>query len=1465
MPRWRPLTGESRQRARKAAAAPVLGQAPPTFSSPSTGTRTSSSTSGWLNKLFAAGVVLIIVSLGIRIGNVRRAERRWAALTARAPPREALEKSLSADLDRSVGWDWEWMSDVVALHAGETTIEVARYEALRSIARGNISVAAVVRLLSRTPHGSFADIQRLAAEITRPITSSGSGGDDSEVEEPEPLPPPSGLHPLLLASSSRRDAAAARAAASLLYEPAAAAAPLESLVDLPLTVDGFSVSLVDAHCRRKPYKVVILGMASYCDCLRWCASDARCARFATQLTGAFACALYEDDDDDEAVEGPPGGEQSPCTASDVAANEMFAIGRKLLLPSHADDSQQLSSRRQLLEYKRDETFQASEGKVEGDDAEYYYLDDDADAKDDAVLRHTTTTCSVSAIAAHYATSEGGLGGAVLSTGHGMQEWTARTQTSWALFIVYSRNVQIVEQTIRALRRASTILSAHIVLVDNSGPGQRGLHRLNATSTQRRVLQDSELYAFFEAVNPSKLHAVPQLLKKYAGTAGHAALLGALEAKYGRVPTLDGGSSYTAPDAPLTHSALAAFFERHNPVMLPKVPHLYDTYVATRRSAALLAKLRAKYDATPGESSINRRLRGLVTEVIRLPHRRPVADVQNTIASFAHSRGLEFFFQVQANNFVIRCADQDDLGLAVLRTIRRVSTTSPHWGVLFFGGVGFAAYRMQAAAQVPWDSGIFDLGADCDTLERYERAGWKRHKVKLCPKRDGATQFRAQTLIDVDAERATWKEQQRALYHSNNETRAFPKSAWMHETNATKLSTVAEQAASKIYEFDKWFEEENYPMNPLTVSNLCFVPKDECKLAWPWCPKCPPEIPDCTFKHSDPKQLNIVRRAVEEAIAARNRERRLERSVAIRPDPPLIRRREQRGRVSEDFFDEDEEERSEFMRVLDVECTLPYQTFTIGFHGHCVCEQICLKDPHCTAFTHRLIDTKACLLYNSSSSRHCSRTQRGGIALTSLRIRADDAPPRASISPRPSLRGEATTPPPKRGDDESEVEDGGVAPCGGGSPNATSLREWMRPDQGAWAVFMVHEYEGTLPILDQALRAWWRASALMGANLIVVDNSKDQAAVQFLDRSLVRDVIPTPNVLSYTGAASFVTRLAARMELSFYFSVTPNHYVIRCNKHIDLATSALVRISELTAISPNWGAIFFAYQKFAVYRTQALVQAPWDPSAPEFGGDCDMLYRMELSGWTRHRSKLCGRVSLKGEGKRFVRTLFKVQRVLNITDSYSWLKTLRVLQHEKMVRVADDSFDDDMLWRVSGMSEEHNAEEYQSMYRDSRFGMLWMRKKWAVRDMCTWVDRKIRHSLDHSGRCTMPWPLCPACLGGGSGSSSGDACFAKVADRNHLTHAIERADGMAALSSEWWDSSQLYVLEPLQRLLFQKGVENVLKMDGEALRNSVIVELSNLNPWLSLSHLQSRTLPELKLLAVSASEEFARHRMSKDAV
>ena len=215
------------------------------------------------------------------------------------------------------------------------------------------------------------------------------------------------------------------------------------------------------------------------------------------------------------------------------------------------------------------------------------------------------------------------------------------------------------------------------------------------------------------------------------------------------------------------------------------------------------------------------------------------NLQNVIATIAHSRGLEFVFQLAANNYVIRCADGLDLGRAILATIHRVTMTSPRWGHIWLGGVGFSAQRVQAAAQVPWDSGIFDLEAECDLLERFQRAGWKRHRVKLCPKKNGQTQFLTQShIVDLEAldtvddgaavtERAgaadevgmgaderAWKQRQRVLYHHINATRAWPKSKWLHASEATKDSQGSERTASKVYEFSKWFDAETYPVNPV---------------------------------------------------------------------------------------------------------------------------------------------------------------------------------------------------------------------------------------------------------------------------------------------------------------------------------------------------------------------------------------------------------------------------------------------------------------------------------------------------------------------------------------------------------------------------------------------------------------------------------------------------------------------------
>ena len=752
---------------------------------------------------------------------------------------------------------------------------------------------------------------------------------------------------------------------------------------------------------------------------------------------------------------------------------------------------------------------------------------------------------------------------------------------------------------------------------------------------------------------------------------------------------------------------------------------------------------------------------------------------------------------------------------------------------------------------------------------------------------------------------------------------------------------------------------------LTVSSLCILPKDACNRPWPFCPACPADVPDCAFKENDVHKLARVRSAVESAISQRGNAALLRAAIAratvqaVRSTPATAAAAKSTAPQQPILAGGAHSDDATFTYVLDVECAAPYRTATIGFSGRCDCERMCAADRECAAFTQRLTGTKACLLYGPTSVSKCTRAMHGGRSLTALR-----GPSRAALSrtppeesSRPLLR--ATT----RGRNSfvnAEVDDvtssavdtlasttsSTTAPpatrCVGATKNGTQLREWMRGDQGSWAMFMVHTFDGTLPILTQALRAWWRASPLIGTNLIVVDNTRRREAVTALDRSLVRDVVATgggtaspasmrgmpasrdgrmggavlPEPLGYSASMQFVATLAARMQLAFFFSVTPNHYVMRCEPDIDLASVALTRVADVSAISPNWGAILFAHLKFAAFRTQAAIHAPWDPNAPEFGGDCDMLYRMELSGWSRHRSKLCHRISLKGEGRRYVRTLFKVQRVLNITDRHSWLRTLRVLQHEKAVRSAAGTLDDDMLWRISGVlgpdlavgsssagagmsnnsgsaapfegsaashseseaelaaeAEEVKRQEeetprqsrgaalvYDRHSRAQRDGLMWLRAKWGHGDMCEWIDHKIRRSLAqrNSARCVAPWPLCPACgMNSAAEEPLNTRCFPKAAlTPALLAHSVQRAQGVARLSVSWWQAAKHRALEgaPLSEFLYRMGVADVMFDDDDTRRNAVIVALSQYHPELDVNALQAMPPGELQRLALDASEQ-----------
>ena len=113
---------------------------------------------------------------------------------------------------------------------------------------------------------------------------------------------------------------------------------------------------------------------------------------------------------------------------------------------------------------------------------------------------------------------------------------------------------------------------------------------------------------------------------------------------------------------------------------------------------------------------------------------------------------------------------------------------------------------------------------CELFERYQNAGWKRHRVKLCPKRDGKTQFQLQYPITALSgnPKLSRKNLRLLLYSHINSTRALMKSDWLHETNARKQWDQIQQSISKKYQFRKWFNAAEYAVNPVRVLYNCAV-------------------------------------------------------------------------------------------------------------------------------------------------------------------------------------------------------------------------------------------------------------------------------------------------------------------------------------------------------------------------------------------------------------------------------------------------------------------------------------------------------------------------------------------------------------------------------------------------------------------------------------------------------------------
>ena len=276
------------------------------------------------------------------------------------------------------------------------------------------------------------------------------------------------------------------------------------------------------------------------------------------------------------------------------------------------------------------------------------------------------------------------------------------------------------------------------------------------------------------------------------------------------------------------------------------------------------------------------------------------------------------------------------------------------------------------------------------------------------------------------------------------------------------------------------------------------------------------------------------------------------------------------------------------------------------------------------------------------------------------------------------------------------------------PDSEEADPWKRRQQDTWRLIILFQHN--FPILKQAVEGFERASDIMVPNMIIVDNSKTKEAsksIWLVER--VAEVIETPEQLNFPQLHNFMASIALRKRLEFYFWAHADNYVLPLNPARDMGKDAIDCLREQIAKSPDWGMTLFAYDHLAAYRTQALVQVPWDPHVFQYGSECDAYGRIRDAGYSSRACK--------------IHHSYDMKRVIGIRDSDPY-----ELVKEKLDREAEDKAGRNQ-WREGSMSEAEQAwrQEMKKLSRE------YLAAKWGE------VKCKLR-----GVPCSKPWPYCPTC-------------------------------------------------------------------------------------------------------------------------
>jgi hypothetical protein len=143
------------------------------------------------------------------------------------------------------------------------------------------------------------------------------------------------------------------------------------------------------------------------------------------------------------------------------------------------------------------------------------------------------------------------------------------------------------------------------------------------------------------------------------------------------------------------------------------------------------------------------------------------------------------------------------------------------------------------------------------------------------------------------------------------------------------------------------------------------------------------------------------------------------------------------------------------------------------------------------------------------------------------------------------------------------------------------------------------------------------------NVVIVDNSWQGHAIKqkghLREVYGILDVIQTPVRLRFPQLQAFLDHLARESHAKAYFwshtdillvpNITQSHALdVQGGPH-RRATESVRRANQ----DGTLGVMFFSYDLLSAVTTNAGHVAPWDPSMPQYGSDCDRYKRLRLSG------------------------------------------------------------------------------------------------------------------------------------------------------------------------------------------------------------------------------------------------------------